>query len=163
MKIIKGDLFKLYGGQQGSAVKIIPHVCNDLGVAGAGFIVPLYNLFPKAKQDYQEYVDSQNKAPVDNSLLGDTVFTKILPKIIVANMVAQKGVGMGNGIPIRYAALAKCMESVRKTCEMIKERGGKVEIHAPKFGSCRSGGKWELIEELIKEIWAEQNVTIYEL
>ena len=162
LKNKKGDLFKLYGGQDGTAVKIIPHVCNDLGIAGAGFIVPLYNLFPKAKQDYQEYVDFQNKAPIDNALLGETVFTKIPPKVIVANMIAQKGIGR-NDKPIRYAALAKCMESVRKTAEMVREKGGKVEIHAPKFGSGLAGGKWELIEELINEIWNELEVTVYEL
>jgi hypothetical protein len=41
-----------------------------------------------------------------------------------------------------------------------------VEIHAPAFGSMRSGGDWGIIANLIKEIWVDHaniKVTIYTL
>jgi hypothetical protein len=155
-----GDLFTQYDLNP-LPVKIIPHCCNDIGVWGAGFVVPLGKSFPKAKQDYQEYVEAMNKAPIDDELLGEVVYTKIPPKVIIANMIGQKGVGRQNGPPIRYWAIVKCMESVRKTAKIIQERGAKVEIHSPKFGSDLAGGRWELIEELINEIWSELNVTVY--
>lgn len=149
----KGDLFKLYDSNP-NAIKIIPHCCNDLGRWGAGFVVPLGQHFPQAQKDYQEYVECQNKAPNDDALLGDTIFTKVPPKVVIANMIAQKGIGRPNK-PIRYWALVKCMESVRKAGRIIQEKGAKVEIHTPLFGAGLAGGKWELIEELINEIWSE--------
>lgn len=156
---VNGDLFE--GIKNTSNVIIIPHVCNDLGKWGAGFVVPLGQHFPKAKDDYQEYIECLNKAPINDDVLGDTVFTKIPPKIIIANMIAQKGIGTHKK-PIRYWALIKCMETVNKTAKMLKDKNITVEIHAPKFGSGLAGGNPELIEELIKELWYDWTVIIYE-
>lgn len=156
---ILGDLFE--GIKTSSTYIIIPHVANDIGAWGKGFVVPLAQHFPKAKEDYQEYIESQHKAPIDNDLLGDTVFTKVPPKIVIANMIAQKGIGTTQK-PIRYAALVKCMETVRKTAIIIQKHG-PLEIHAPMFGAGLAGGKWEVIEELINEIWRDIDTIIYSL
>lgn len=159
IKHINGDLFKHFD-KNTNPIKIIPHVCNDLGRAGKGFVLPLYSKFPKARDDYQEYVDSMSKAPIDDALLGDTVFTKIPPKVVIANMIAQKGIDTKSK-PIRYWALVKCMESVRKAAKTLKEKNIPVEIHCPRFGSGLAGGDPKLIEELIKELWEGFDTYIY--
>lgn len=158
--VIKGDLFSLFEKENPDSIKIIPHVCNDIGAWGAGFVIPLAKHFPKAKQDYQEYVDAMQKAPISDDILGDTVFTKIPPKILIANMIAQKGIGTAQK-PIRYGALVRCMETVRKTAKTIAQSGAPVEIHMPKFGSGLAGGSWDLIQELVIEIWQDFPVYIY--
>lgn len=155
----KGNLFTQFEGNP-LPIKFIPHVCNDLGKWGKGFVIPLGEKYPKARDDYQEYVDSMNKAPIDDSILGDTVFTKIPPKIVIANMIAQKGIDTKSK-PIRYWALVKCMESVRKAARTLKEKNIPVEIHAPKFGSGLAGGNWDLIEVLINELWEGFDTYIY--
>jgi hypothetical protein len=156
---IKNDLF--IGIKDNPHVIIIPHICNDLGLWGKGFVIPLGQHFPKAKQDYQDYVDCQNKPAISNDLMGDTVFTKIPPRVIVANMIAQKGIGSDK--PIRYAALAKCMETVNKTAKMLKDKNINIEIHCPRFGSGLAGGNWVVIEEFINEIWRDWKTYVYSI
>lgn len=148
---INGDLFK---GIENSKEKIlIPHIVNNIGAWGSGFVIPLGRKFPEAKQDYLnllEYTD-----------LGECIFSHV-KNIVIANMVAQNGIsskstGNRNFVspnPIRYGALLKCME------EIAIEYPTHV-IHTPKFGSLRAGGNWALIEELIKEIWYNHTVNIY--
>jgi len=93
--------------------------------------------------------------------LGATQFVKLPDKkTVIANMIGQHGCGFRDGRPpIRYGALADCMQSVRNVALMAK-----AEIHCPKFGSDLSGGDWKTVEQLILEFWVDNgiNVTVYE-
>lgn len=157
-KTVKGDLFKNIPPK----CCIIPHICNNIGAFSSGFVVPLGKYFPKAKSTYLDGMPW---------VLGDVQFvecglTKVkIPNgfaysnVRVANMIAQHGVGMQNGPPIRYISLLKCMDKVKRFAKLHRID----TIIAPKFGSCRAGAKWELIEEFIKEVWGDLDVTIFEL
>lgn len=148
---VKGDLF--------AAVKdksniIIPHICNDIGAWGAGFVLPLAKHFPQTREKY---------LGLKSLRLGATQIVRVDEDavIYVGNMIAQHSVGLENGRPpIRYAALAKCMDQVTELAKFQH-----CSIHAPMFGSGLAGGNWDLISTLIEEIWCDQgiSVTIYSL
>ena len=59
-------------------IKIIAHICNDLGRWGKGFVVPLGKQYPKAKKDYL----SKKKYT-----LGEVDIIEIKDNIIIANMI----------------------------------------------------------------------------
>jgi hypothetical protein len=158
IEYIKGDLFT----QLPITPVIIPHIVNDIGAWGSGFVVPLGRHFPIAKEAYHQYRPS----------LGQCQFVDCLelygqPRLVVANMCAQRGiVGRSTGDrsevndkPIRYEALVKCLRQLDDYCKTLD-----IEVHAPKFGSDRAGGTWPFIAELIEEILiSPSKIVIYEL
>src|SRR5690606_11074838 len=95
-------------------------------------------------------------------VLGEVQFVKVSDNVIIANMVGQSGVietSMGGKSfkPIRYTALAKCMEEVFNYISQnviyprYDREGYSWSIHAPKFGSLRAGGNLAVIEQMIYE------------
>lgn len=148
MRYITGNLFEKIPLDRHI---LIPHCCNNIKLWGSGFVLAVSNYFPDAKEVY-----------LHNSMeLGHVSYYQ-KDNVIIANMIGQSGVG--NNKPIRYAALVQCMEDVKR--KIIESQNSEYiieEIHAPKFGSDRAGGKWELIEELIQEIWRDFPVVVYQL
>jgi len=150
----------------GSTV-IIPHVCNNIDLFGAGFASAVAQAYPSVKQDYHLL----GKSFLRNNL-GHSQFIKVYEekkykhKIYFVNMIAQNGVkNPNNSRPLNYAALASCM---LKISHFINQNTGflnkseQVEIHAPKFGSGLSGGNWNFISDLIEDVWSKYMVYIYE-
>lgn len=160
MKIsyVEGDLFQHIFAIKDNRPIAIPHVCNDIGAWGAGFVVPLATHFPVTREAYIKW----HKAKINEDgqfALGNTQFVRVQPTITVCNMVAQHDLG---GVrPLRYHHLAKCMSDV---ADRMKNPP-VAEIHCPMFGSMLSGGNWLFIEELIQDCWLEQGipVTVYYL
>ena len=171
IKYVKGDLFEHIDQDC-----VIAHCCNDVGAWGAGFVLAINknlgmeprNSFINASQnllydlgnvDYCRVVKHETRATV-----GGPVKVPGSIAITVANMCGQHGVtGASTGDlrvakPIRYAALVHCMEDVRSYVDQFPQ-----PILCPKFGSGLAGGNWELIRELIDEIWGAYDVTIVSL
>jgi hypothetical protein len=142
---IKGDLFNyLYKDKSN---KMICHIVNDLKAWGSGFVIPLGEKFPRARESYLKQ---------DVLKLGSCQFIEY-DNIYIMNMVAQHGIISSNNLkPIRYRALVECMSNVLFACQTRHID----EIHAPAFGSCRSGGNWAFISELIEEIWCQNNLRV---
>lgn len=146
------------------ALVIIPHVCNNLGGWGAGFVLALSKKWGRGNGPegiYREYtkpfIDAGRKAP-----MGGTAFwVKEDQKIVVANMLSQNGYKdkATNPRPLNYPALVKCMEQVT-TWALAQE----AEIHCPKFGGELAGGDWKFITCLIEDIWLSEgiDVVVYE-
>lgn len=147
LKYVKGDLFREI--EKINNPILIAHISNDIRAWGSGFVIPLGDRFPKARERYL-------KEP--KLTLGDTQFIETCG-VVVANMIAQRGIIQKGLKPIKYAALVKCLNTVGFFCRTRHVD----EIHAPAFGSLRSGGHWPFIHELIEEIWCDINVTIYYL
>lgn len=149
---------------QGSGSKIIPHVCNDKGAFGAGFVLALSKKWPESEKAYRDWYHSRScniegfevAIPFD---LGRIQLVSVSPEITIANMIAQSGFGSSVRPPIRYGALAKCMFRVQQQAKRLQ-----VSIHCPKFGAGLAGGDWNVIEQMIQEIWVENglSVTVYE-
>ncbi len=164
-----GKLINVLGNvcepQYGSTneVAIIPHVCNDKGVMGAGVALALKKAFSGVEYYYlkSKHFLGRNSWVNPNTETND---------VIVVNMVAQHNtVSADNPIPLKYKALIECMVGVRedviRTLHMKPEYEGKEPvIHCPKFGSDLAGGNWDFILELIREIWLEHciDVVVYE-
>jgi len=154
IKYVKGDLFAAVNDIDSF---IIPHVVNTKGAWGAGFVIPLANHFPEAKDKYINLL--KNIKIEEKDLLGKTSFVALNKKkySLVANMFAQT---LGGERPLFYNSLSKCMDEVAKIAKC-----DNLEIHAPKFGSNLAGGNWDFIEQLIIDCWIKEsiNVTIYYL
>jgi len=142
---------------------LIPHVCNNINLFGAGFAKYIGDKFPIVKENFHLL---GNK-----SFLGHTQYNGVLnnnltkTKIIVCNMIAQNGtIGPKNNRPLNYGALVFCMSDIRNKIISLSKNDIediKYEIHAPKFGSGLAGGNWNFIENLIQDIWADIPVYIY--
>lgn len=154
IKYNKGDLF-------GPVAKlaepvIIPHICNDVGAWGAGFVVPLGRCYPQARTKYLEWFN--HRLPNDFAL-GETQLVQVRQDspIVVANMIGQHKIGFK---AIRYIQLGKCLEHVAGFAMATNS-----QIHAPMFGAGLAGGDWNIVEELINESWIMRgiDVTIYYL
>ena len=152
---------RINSGHNGSTV-IVPHVCNNVNAFGAGFAGYTANVYPEVKANFH-LLGNQAK-------LGHTQFVKVKShpqykhSIVFANMIAQnKLISPSNPRPLNYAALVMSMTSVRtyikNTLPQIDQ--GKIEIHAPKFGSGLAGGNWHFIADIITDIWNDIPVFIY--
>jgi hypothetical protein len=193
-KYVVGNLFELipnHGPETQTPPVVIPHICNDLGGWGSGFVVPLGKLYPEAEAAYRRWHSHRfdsSAGPWSNYFeLGNVQIvicdTTTIPGVavtpgmsdsttrkqaIVANMIAQHGTVTRpmdddpNRPPVRYTALAACMS---KVANYIAHLPQGTAIHAPKFGAGLAGGNWDLIEELIREEWLDRGipVTIYSL
>jgi hypothetical protein len=135
---------------------IIPHVCNNIGLFGAGFASAVKIEFPIVATNF-ELLGKQSK-------LGYVQYVEALHnnsahhKLIIANMIAQnRTISANNPRPLNYEYLMICMANIRNYVNTLGD--DRVEIHCPKFGSGLAGGDWKLINYLIEDIW--KNIPVY--
>lgn len=167
LNIIKRNLFDsvenvVKAGNNGSTV-IVPHVCNNINLFGAGFAAGVAKHYPIVKQNYH-LLGNKN-------VLGYVQFVQVYQdpvykhQLIFANMIAQNGViDQYNTRPLNYAALVYCMENVRKYINTnIDIKVNSVQIHAPKFGCGLAGGNWQFVASLIEDLWKDISTFVYAL
>lgn len=159
MDLFEGIQNRINAGNMGCSI-LVPHVCNDINLFGAGFASAVANHYPIVKENFHLL---GHKAT-----LGQTQFVSVCKdkkfghELIFANMIAQKGVASQSyKRPLNYGALAKCMMSVASYINQRTDKESRMQIHAPKFGSGLSGGNWLFIQELITDIWKDFSVFIY--
>lgn len=160
LKIVEGDATDPQTTHEKEVV-VIPHVCNNLGAWGAGFVLALSKKYKKPEEVYKAYCHNNKAFPI----LGAVCYAKMDNFLVVANMIAQDGlVSKDNPIPIKYKALATAMASVADFIDHIGSPDNPIVIHCPKFGSDLAGGDWNFILELIRELWLEAgiDVVVYE-
>jgi O-acetyl-ADP-ribose deacetylase (regulator of RNase III) len=142
---------------QAKGIKLICHVCNDLGGWGKGFVLALSRRWEEPEQQYRAWHRNRNN---NDFGLGAVQFIQVTPYVWVANMVAQRGIKRGSsGPPIRYEAIAECL---RKVAVKAAELGAS--LHMPRIGCGLAGGDWSRIEPLIMDNLCEQGlaVTVYD-
>jgi hypothetical protein len=151
-------------GYNGTSI-IVPHVCNNANVFGAGFAAGVAKHYPIVKENYHLLGSKFLK-----SNLGYVQFVQVAKddsyghRLIFANMIAQNGIiSKNNPRPLNYYALVKSMAAVNNYIKQNFDEENKVQIHAPKFGSGLAGGNWHFIEDLIHDIWSATTVFIYDL
>ena len=150
IKYVKGDATRPVG----EGPKIIPHICNDVGVFGAGFVLALSNRWPITKKAYLAWAEA---GPL---VLGDVQFVGVEDDISVANIIGQTGVGQSNGPPIRYSAVLKGLRNVARAAQKYG-----ASIHTCRLGCGLAGGEWNNIEVLLEDTFIDNGipVTIYDL
>jgi O-acetyl-ADP-ribose deacetylase (regulator of RNase III) len=153
IKYTKGDATAPIG----DGIKLIVHVCNDIGGWGAGFVMALSN---KWKQPESEY----RGIPVKYLKLGFVQYASVEKDIIVANMIGQHTCASNeNGVPpIRYGAVGTCLKEVTNFAKTLDNGNGPASIHMPRIGCGLAGGSWNIMEQVIKEAVCDIEVTVYD-
>jgi O-acetyl-ADP-ribose deacetylase (regulator of RNase III) len=144
---VKGDATR----PAGDGPKVIPHLVNDIGAWGAGFVLAVSRRWPAPEAAYRSWSRQADFG------LGMVQPVNVGGAIWVMNMVGQHGVGCGpNGSPpIRYDALQICL---RKVARFASEKGASV--HCPKFGTALAGGSWDRIEPLVKKELVDRGLDV---
>jgi O-acetyl-ADP-ribose deacetylase (regulator of RNase III) len=151
IEYIVGDA--VFPGVEGN--KIIAHICNDVGGWGAGFVLALSRRWKEPEESFLHWF--RQGAEAGNFSLGLTQFVKVEEDIWVANMIAHTGLEPRAGIPpIRYEALAACLETVGAKANKLG-----ASVHMPRIGCGLAGGNWDRVEPIIQEQLCEKNVIVY--
>ena len=138
---------------QAKGVKIICHVCNDLGGWGKGFVLAVSKRWKEPEVEYRAWHASK-----EGFDLGAVQFVQVESYVWVANMLGQHGMKRGSsGPPIRYDAVAACLKKVGE-----KARELNASVHMPRIGCGLAGGEWSKVEPLIEEHLAGVAVTVYD-
>ena len=133
---------------------IIPHICNDIGAWGRGFVLSLSKRWPHVEQAYRRWYQGHANKPF---ALGEVDFVEADDTITVANMIAQHGLrSITNPEPIQYGSLKLCLAEVRR---FARECGAMV--HMPRIGSDLAGGDWKKIEANIYSELCNKGISVY--
>lgn len=137
---------------QAKGVKIIAHVCNDLGRWGKGFVLAISKRWSQPEEEYRAWHRDRNGFE-----LGAVQFVQVEPYVWVANMIGQRGIKSGSkGPPIRYEAIETCLTHVTHKAQELS-----ASVHMPRIGCGLAGGKWERIEPLIHSTLCAADVPVY--
>lgn len=153
IRYVRGDATS----PQAKGVKVIAHVCNDLGGWGKGFVLAVSRRWDEPERAYREW--HRNRAKNDFEL-GAVQFVQVEPYVHVANMIGQRGTKRGSkGVPIRYDALATCLDRLGARAVELK-----ASVHMPRIGCGLAGGRWSEVEPLIERhlIARDLAVTVYD-
>jgi O-acetyl-ADP-ribose deacetylase (regulator of RNase III) len=142
---------------QGKGVKVIAHVCNDIGGWGKGFVVALSRRWPEPEAAYRRW--HRDRARNDFGL-GALQVVQVDRCTWVANMVGQRGIRTGSkGVPVRYEAIDSALAAL----------GGRAlelgaSVHMPRIGCGLAGGRWERVEPSVIARLVERgvDVTVYD-
>lgn len=139
---------------QAKGIKIIAHICNDLGGWGKGFVLAVSKRWEEPEKEYRNWHCFRS----ENSFgLGEIQIVQVEKHMYVANMIGQKGMKTGsNGVPVRYEAIEKCLETLAEEALELN-----ASIHMPRIGCGLAGGKWEQIEPIIEKTLLNKNVEVY--
>lgn len=150
IKYLKGDATS----PQASGIKIIAHICNDIGGWGKGFVLEVSKRWKEPEKEYRLWHRERNK---NNFKLGEIQLIQVEKYIYVANMLGQRGIKTGSkGLPIRYEAVEKCLGKLAEYSQNLQ-----ATVHMPRIGCGLAGGKWEAIEPLIEDKLVSKGIEVY--
>lgn len=140
-----GDALDISGYEQPIKVAI-PHIVNDIGAWGSGFVLAVTQKYPLAEQVYHEAC--ARGLPLE---LGENQYITFCTHegtVHIVNMVAQSSIVSGdNRVPLNYLALKACLADL---CVFCKDQDID-EVRMPRIGAARGGGDWEKIEKIIED------------
>ncbi|MEV7889239.1 macro domain-containing protein [Streptomyces sp. NPDC002817] len=140
-----------------TGVKVIAHVCNDIGGWGKGFVLALSRRWPEPEKEFRAW--HRGRAGNDFGL-GSVQFVRVEPYVWVANMVGQRGIRTGSkGVPVRYEAIDAALEKLAAKATELD-----ASVHMPRIGCGLAGGKWSRVEPLVRERLVGKGiaVTVYD-
>ena len=133
---------------------IIAHICNNLGLWGAGFVVALGKRYPKAKAEYLDWHRQRGSLS-----LTDIQLVQVEKQVWVANMIAQNGVWTcKNPRPLCYESLELCLMRLRM---IAFEHNAAIQM--PKIGTGLGRGDWKIIQGLIQKCLANNDTDVFVL
>ncbi|MFD6034958.1 macro domain-containing protein [Streptomyces griseoincarnatus] len=138
-------------------VKVIAHVCNDIGGWGKGFVLALSRRWPEPEAAYRAW---HRDRTANDFGLGAVQLVQAERYVWVANMIGQRGVRTGSkGVPVRYEAIDTALD---RLAGHALELGASV--HMPRIGCGLAGGRWSRVEPLVEERLVRRGVpvTVYD-
>jgi hypothetical protein len=136
---------------------LIVHVVNDATPiwGGNGFAAALRRAYPQLQRSFKSWWGSTR-----GSRLGRVHVTDVADDIWVASIVAQHGYGPSSTPRLRYSALHEGLQ--HSAAAALAHR---LTVHMPRIGSGQAGGRWPVVEELIRDTFArvKRSVTVYDL
>jgi len=148
IRIVEGDILQ-------APENIICHQVNCQGVMGSGLAKQIRARYPTV---YNYYKDLCKKNDPDKQL-GAVLFMEFGDKVI-ANIFGQVNYGR-SGVFTDYEGLRKGFLSVLYEATEIYKN---YTIAIPyKIGCGLAGGDWEIVYQMIEEIFKDYEVTLYKL
>jgi len=143
IKYIVGDATEPIG----DGIKIIAHVCNDIGAWGAGFVMALSAKWVQPETEFR-------RIPAKKRKLGYVQYIPVGGGMYVANMIAQKNIKPNEfGVPpVRYEAVEVCLRKVVQFARSMNNGASPISIHIPLIGCGLAGGKWSIMSKIIEEV-----------
>lgn len=137
----------------GLGPKIVAHCCNNLGVWGSGFVLALSARWRAPEAAMREWSrEEQAGLP-----LGGVQFVDVGDGITVANIIGQQGVSWKENVPpVRYPALSRGLDGVG-----IRAKATGASVHVPRLGCDRAGGRWDLVEEILRKRILGRGVPLF--
>jgi O-acetyl-ADP-ribose deacetylase (regulator of RNase III) len=138
---------------------IIVHIVNDSASHWHGpFAAAITRKWPHVEASFTDWVKSDRRRLV----LGTCHRGQAEPNLSVVSMVAQHGYGGSSQPRIRYAGLETCLLNV---AAFVSRLDSGATVNMPKIGTGQAGGKWEIIEEIIRDTLVQYGVPVmvYEL
>jgi O-acetyl-ADP-ribose deacetylase (regulator of RNase III) len=157
----------------GRGLKIIAHICNDMGRWGKGFVMAVSAKWPAVAAEYRRWHQSGQDGgfrlgavqtisitpSMCSSGKAQAALTNASGGLAVANIIGQHGIKTGSGgPPVRYDAISEGLLTVgAQALEMNRVAGvaGRApSVHMPRIGAGLAGGQWGEIEPLILRMLA---------
>lgn len=152
LRYVRGDATEPRGTRS-----LIVHVVNDATPVwgGNGFAAALRKRYPSLQQSFKTWWVSSG-----SRRLGRVHLAQVTDDVWVASVVAQHGYGASSTPRIRYEALSEGLTHVAAAAA-----AHELSVHMPRIGAGQAGGKWEVIEDIIRDAFAriQRTVTIYDL
>ncbi|MEU3997870.1 macro domain-containing protein [Streptomyces fungicidicus] len=138
-------------------VKIVAHVCNDIGGWGRGFVLAVSRRWPEPERAYRTW---HRERASNDFALGALQLVRVERYVWVANMIGQRGVRTGSkGVPVRYEAIGTALGLLAGRATELN-----ASVHMPRIGCGLAGGTWSRVEPLITERLVRRGVpvTVYD-
>ncbi|MER6977238.1 macro domain-containing protein [Streptomyces carpinensis] len=134
-------------------VKVIAHVCNDIGGWGKGFVLALSRRWAEPEAAYRSW--HRDRARNDFAL-GAVQLVPVDRYVWVANMIGQRGVSRGGkGVPVRYDAIDTALARLADRAIELS-----ASVHMPRIGCGLAGGRWERVEPLVVERLVKRGIAV---
>lgn len=142
---------------RGDGPRVVCQVVNNAALRWAprGFAAAAKRVWPDAQASFTNWITNTSK----RDRLGAAHIWKGEP-VSLASLVAQEGWGNSTSPRIKYSALASALGEVAR---YAGEHGASVHMY--KIGTGQAGGKWEVIEEMVRDQLVAHGVktTVYSL
>jgi hypothetical protein len=139
----------------GTSSLLIPHCVNDVPCMGSGVAYALLKKWPQVRNDYMKWFSGEATESIQSGFpeLGHIQLVPVEKDIKVVNMVGQRDVVDFHDLPpVRYQSIKECLWRMR---DWMDKQSEKWTVCAPKFASQLAGGSWDLVEDLIYEVFED--------
>jgi O-acetyl-ADP-ribose deacetylase (regulator of RNase III) len=163
---LKGDVTEVCVDE---GIRIIAHICNDIGKMGSGVAKALMKKWPTVRERYLAWHISGKEFKG-----GQIQVVKVERFLYVVNMIGQNGVrGKGNLVPANLKDIDRCLFQLsnfincfRAIDDFIKFPfcvENNITLHLPRIACGLAGQTWNNIEPIVIKHLNHSPVYIYDL